>query len=432
MKNAAPVVGFAGLTHLGIVSSAAAAAKGMPTVAFDPDITLVARLEGGDLPIHEPGLPELIADNAERLDYTAAIADLARCDLIYVCPDVPTNDRGESDLSGLKPLLDAVAAAMRPDAVLVILSQVPPGFTRANAPQGRTVLCQVETLIFGLAVERAMKPERFIVGAADPSAPLPAALTTFLAAFGCPILPMRYESAELAKISINMFLVSSVSTTNTLAELCERIGADWGEIAPALKLDRRIGPYAYLAPGLGIAGGNLERDLATVKRFAAAHDTDAGIVDAWLANSRRRRDWVVDCLRREVMARQPAPVLAWLGLAYKVDTRSIKNSPSLTALSQLPDARIRAYDPAVAVDPSFHSRIEAASGALDACDGADALVIMTPWTEFRALDPKAVAARLKGKVVVDPFKVMDRKAAEDAGLAYHTLGQGTLAGGKNG
>ena len=238
-------VGFAGLTHLGIVSSTAAAAKGARTVAFDPDVALVNRLNAGDLPIHEPGLAELIAANADRIAYTADIHDLERCELIYVCPDVPTDDRGGSDLSGLKPLLDVVAAAMRPDAVLVILSQVPPGFTRANAPAGRIVYCQVETLIFGLAVERAMKPERFIVGCADPAAPLPPALTGFLGAFGCPILPMRYESAELAKISINMFRVSSVSTTNTLAGLCERIGADWSEIAPALKLDGRIGPYAY-------------------------------------------------------------------------------------------------------------------------------------------------------------------------------------------
>ena len=428
MSGKAPTLGFAGLTHLGIVSSAAAAAKGMPTVAFDPDKALVARLERGERPVHEPGLAELIAGNAERLAYTADIADLGRCDLIYFCPDVPTDDRGRSDLSSLRPLLDAVAAAIRPDAVLVILSQVPPGFTRVNAPKGRAVFCQVETLIFGLAVERAMAPERFIVGAADPSAPLPPALARYLGAFGCPVLPMRYESAELAKISINMFLVSSVSTTNTLAELCERIGADWGEIAPALRLDRRIGPYAYLDPGLGIAGGNLERDLATVQRLAEAHSTDAGVVSAWLANSRRRRDWVLDRLSEEVLKHRREPLLAWLGLAYKPDTLSTKNSPSLALLARLPDARIRAYDPAVAADPAFHPRLEAAKDPLDACSGADALVIMTPWTEFRSLDPVAIAGRLRGKIVIDPFQVLDGNAMRHARLAHHTLGRTARSG----
>src|SRR6202007_1428128 len=104
-------------------------------------------------------------------------------------------------------------------------------------------------------------------------------------AFGCPILPLRYESAELAKISINFCLVASIGVANTLAELCESIGADWAEIVPALRLDRRIGPHSYLSPGLGIAGGNLERDLRTVLDLAADRRADTGIVEAWIANS---------------------------------------------------------------------------------------------------------------------------------------------------
>src|SRR5208282_3885562 len=133
--------------------------------------------------------------------------------------------------------------------------QVPPGFTRgvARVPHERLIY-QVETLIFGRAVERALHPERFIVGCADPARPLPPAFAAFLASFGCPILPMRYESAELCKISINFFLVASISAANSLAELSEHIGAEWSEIMPALRLDKRIGPHAYIAPGLGIAG----------------------------------------------------------------------------------------------------------------------------------------------------------------------------------
>src|SRR5204862_7230882 len=144
---------------------------------------------------------------------------------------------------------------------------------------------QVETLVFGRAVARARHPERFMIGCAGPAKPLPARYRELLEAFGCPILPMRYESAELAKISINFCLVASIGVANTLAELCEAIGADWAEIIPALRLDRRIGPHSYLAPGLGIAGGNLERDLRTVLDLAAACHTDRGIEQAWTANS---------------------------------------------------------------------------------------------------------------------------------------------------
>ena len=187
---------------------------------------------------------------------------------------------------------------------------------------------QVETLVFGRAVERAMQPERYIIGCASPDQPLDARYSLLLGAFSCPILPMRYESAELAKISINMCLVASVTVANTLAELCENIGADWSEIVPALKLDRRIGPYSYLTPGLGIAGGNLERDLATVERLAAEHSTDASIVRAWTHNSRHRRDWAARTIRTALLNSKPEATIAVWGLAYKENTHSIKNSPS--------------------------------------------------------------------------------------------------------
>ena len=136
----------------------------------------------------------------------------------------------------LTALIGDVAATMRPDAIMVVLSQVPPGYTRAlGVLPPQRLYYQVETLVFGQAVERATKPERTIVGCADPAAPLDPRFRAVLDAFGCPILPMRYESAELAKISINCCLVASVTVGNTLAELCERIGADWSEIAPALE-----------------------------------------------------------------------------------------------------------------------------------------------------------------------------------------------------
>src|SRR5205807_2432451 len=147
-----------------------------------------------------------------------------------------------------------------------------PGFCRALSARLEPrlhLLYLVETLVFGNAVSRAIHPERFMVGCADPGQPLPAPLREYLEAFACPILPMRFESAELCKIAINCFLVSSVTTSNTLAEICENTGADWYEIAPALRLDKRIGLHAYLSPGLGIAGGNLERHLVTVLRLAA-------------------------------------------------------------------------------------------------------------------------------------------------------------------
>lgn len=415
-----PVIAYAGMTHLGLCSAIAAASKGFSTIGYTPDKSLAAALESGRLPVLEPNLDDLLAANRERIAFTADPARLQAADIVYVAPDVPTDDRGVSDLAPLDGLLELVLANTRHDAVIVVLSQVSPGFTRARQKPGRILYYQVETLIFGRAVERATLPERFIVGCADPTEPLPAALDVFLRAFGCPILPMRLESAELAKISINFCLVASISVANTLAELCESIGADWAEIVPSLKLDRRIGPYAYLAPGLGIAGGNLERDLATVLRFAEAHHTDAGVVSAWIANSRHRKGWSARTIKAELLDRVPDARLAVLGLAYKENTDSIKNSPAIACLKELEGRNIAVFDPAVR--GAVVSFATACPSAMDCASGADALMVLTPWPEFRDLDPVALAAVMRGRLIVDPYRVFRSDAALAAGFDYVTLG----------
>ena len=425
-------VGFAGMTHLGLVSAAGTCSKGFETVCFDADTNLIAALNDGELPVLEPGLDDMVAGNGERQVFTAEPLALGNCDVVYIAPDVPTDDTGASDLAGIEALIGDVVSHLNDDAILVILCQVPPGFTRSISFPADRLFYQVETLIFGRAVERATEPERFIVGCAAPDLPLPARYGSVLEAFGCPVLPMRYESAELAKISINMCLVASIGVANTMAEVCESVGADWQEIVPALKLDRRIGAYSYLAPGLGIAGGNLERDLATVLRLAERHDTDGGIVSAWLGNSRHRRDWAAHVLRDSVLAYESDALVAVWGLAYKENTHSVKNSPSLATLAQFPQNRFRVHDPAVAADAAGHKGVEGAASALDALSGARALAILTPWPEYRDIAPVDIAAALSGRTVIDPYRVLDGRACVEAGLDYFTLGMAPLAADEHG
>lgn len=416
-----PTIAYCGMTHLGLVSGTAAAAKGFPTVLFDPDPALVARLERAELPVSEPDLDATFAASRERITVTRDAADLARADVVYLAPDVPTDDTGASDLSAVERLLAIVRPALRDDATLVILSQVPPGFTRGIEGVRGPLHYQVETLVFGIALQRALEPERYIVGCADPEAPLPAAFRAYLEAFGCPILPMRYESAELAKISINMCLVASVGVANTMAEICEHVGADWSEIAPSLKLDRRIGAYSYLAPGLGLAGGNLERDLATVMRLGAAHGTDTGIVKAWVANSSWRKGWAARTLKARVLDANPKAKVAVLGLAYKQDTHSTKNSPSLAMLAELDGVDLTVHDPVV---PASASPVPAKAGAdpIETVRDADVLCIMTPWAAYKALDPVEIADVMRGRIVLDPYRVLDPLHARAAGLDWITLG----------
>ena len=423
-------IGFAGLSHLGIVSSVAAADQGFSVVGFDSDSSLCEQLSRGVLPIQEPGLVELLEQVSERISFTAFVEDLGSCELVYLSLDVDTDDTGRSDLDRLRLLMEQVMPTLRPGCTIVILSQVPPGFTRMMAAHHQLQISkrnyvlyyQVETLIFGRAVERAQRPERFILGSHNPG-DLSPPLAEFLGTFGCPILPMKYESAELTKISINMFLAISVSMSNCLAELCESVGADWSEITPALRLDRRIGEHAYLAPGLGIAGGNLERDLVSVVSMAREYGTDSDIVTSVIENSRYRRDWVLRQLHRMLPVPSESTIALW-GLAYKVDTKSTKNAPSLALVAALPGSCIRAYDPAV--DPvDVPEEVVRGTSPLDACHGADVLVVMTPWEEFRHVDLGKVRQGMKGDLIIDPFGLIESDHCAENGLKHRRIGVAT-------
>lgn len=415
-------IGFVGMTHLGLVSATGAAAKGFEVIGYDPDPALIARLQAGDLPVLEPGLQELLAANGCRQQFTNQIEKLRACDVVYIAPDVPTDDQGHSDLTEIKALIDKVIINLGADTILVILCQTPPGFTRSLPMPASRLYYQVETLIFGQAVQRMMEPERFIIGCADPKTPLPTSYRQWLEAFHCPILPMRYTSAELAKISINMCLVASISVANTLAEVCEEIDADWSEIVPALRLDRRIGPYSYLNPGLGIAGGNLERDLTTVLSLASAHGCDSGVVAAWVANSHHRKKWSFKALQAEVLDHKPEARIGVLGLAYKENTHSIKNSPALALLRCLDSpVSVIVHDPAVSA-AACGLAVAVATEPLQVAENADAIVIMTPWPIYKTLDPKALATRMTGHTIIDPYRVLQAQAVNAAGLDYVTLG----------
>jgi len=417
-----PRIAFAGMTHLGLCSAAAAASKGFSVLGFDPDKSVADSIAAGRLSVLEPGLDTLLIEQRARLAFAADPARLAECELIYVAWDVPTDDEGRSDLGGVERLLAQVQDAARADATIVVLSQVPPGFTRAHRKPDRALYYQVETLVFGRAVERALTPERIILGCADPRAPLPPALSTYLGAFGCPILPMTYESAELCKISINCCLAASISVANTLAELCERVGADWSEIAPALRLDARIGPQAYLAPGLGIGGGNIERDLASVVRLAAQFRTNGAVVESFIANSAHRKDWAIRTLREALLDAAPNATIGVLGLAYKQNTRSIKNSPALALIGHLAGCTVRVFDPAVPASAVSHPRLVAAADPLDAARDADALAVMTPWPVFRELDSAALAKRMRGRLLLDPYRLFDPEETRRAGFDHRVLG----------
>jgi UDPglucose 6-dehydrogenase len=189
-----------------------------------------------------------------------------------------------------------------------------------------------------------------------------------------------------------------------------------------LRLDRRIGAYAYISPGMGISGGNLERDLATFNSFGDALGTSIGVVRAWQHNSGYRRNWALRTLHATVLSRLADPLIAVLGLAYKENTDSVKNSPAVALIEALQPFHVRAFDPVAAPREEWHPALTASLDSMAACDGADVVLIMTPWPEFRGIDVTRLAKALRGNVVIDPYGMLDRRSAIAAGLEYYRIG----------
>ena len=264
-----PIVGFCGMSHLGISSASASISNGFQTICFDTDKEKIKNLKNSIISINEPNLKEVMDANRDLINFTSNFKTLINCNIIYISLDIKTDDKGNSDLEEIKCLINKVLHNLNRDAVLIILSQVSPGFTRSYYKKFNNIFYQVETLIFGKAYERAMYPERYIIGCRNPHQHLPDSLITFLEKSNCPILKMSFESAELTKIAINMCLISSITMSNKMSEICESLGANWNEIIPALRLDKRIGKHSYINAELGISGGNLERDIATTIKIAS-------------------------------------------------------------------------------------------------------------------------------------------------------------------
>jgi UDPglucose 6-dehydrogenase len=401
-------VAYFGLSHLGIVSAISLASKRINCVGVDLDTELIKRLGKQEWPINEPGLDE--ANDAAKgfISFSSDLASLKTCDIVYISQDVPTDDFGRSDLSGVERLVNLAAQNIPRESRIVILCQVPPGFTLRMKKYHSKISYQVETLVFGQAFSRAVTPERIIVGMDNPEIPLDANLAYVLGQFSCPILVMNYESAEFTKISINAFLAASITTTNSLNEIAKSIGADWDSVKQALQLDRRIGPFAYLKPGLGIAGGNIERDLQTLDELGSVISTETGLFRTFLSNSQHQKKWILEAISSLISATNPKVSIGILGIAYKENTHSTKNAMSLAVIAEFSQNIVGVYDPLASLPEAF-SAIRIFNSALECITESDVIVIMTPWEEFSHLDFSFISEeKMKSFKVIDPYGIINR------------------------
>ena len=416
------IIGIAGLSHLGIVTAAGLAEKGFHIIAWDPDPVKLESLKLGQTDILEPQLIELLAKNITNISFVKNPSEMKAAELVYIATDTPTNDKGSPDLSLINTITNEVIKSLNNNGVLTILSQVPPGYTSNIQLPKERLFYQVETLIFGEAIKRFLAPERFIIGCDETKKEIHPILLKVLEKFQCPILTIGYSSAELAKISINSILASQVSTTNMISALCESIGANWQDIIPALQLDKRIGKNAYLNPGLGLSGGNLERDLNVLDNLTTKHQIENTQIQAWFKNSKFQKDWLYRKLKSLVLDNHQNPKIAVLGLAYKENTDSTKNSSAIHFLNQIRGHNIYIHDPIVKLSQSpWLKQVENSDQAIE---NADVLILSTPWPEYQNLEIKKLYSLMKRPIIIDPLSFFTNQHPERHGFQWARLGVG--------
>ena len=415
------IIGYVGMSHLGLNYAVATANKNFQVCCFDSSIENIKILKKKKSPVYEKNLETNIKKNFSKLNFTNEIKNIFKCDIVFISQDVPTNNQGKSNLDTVNKLIKLVIKNLNKKAILVILCQVPPGFCRNIDWPKNQLYYQVETLIFGKALERPFFPERFIIGSDRNNNKISQVYKNYLKVFKCPIINMSYESAELAKISINIYLISTVTTSNILSEICEKINANWKDIIPSLQLDKRIGKFAYLNPGLGISGGNLERDLNTLFELQKKNNLYNQFIKNLKQYSSLRKNWVSKYVDK-ISKKNNLKKISILGLAYKRDTHSIKNSPAFTLISKLNKYKLKVFDPIVKV-PFKNQNIKICKSAEDAINGTDLLIITTPWESFKKINLDFIKNKISLKIVIDPFSILNRQKLFKKGIRQIVMGE---------
>lgn len=393
-------IGFLGITHLGLVSMVAFASKGHMVVGHDEDIELILNLKKNSLLIEEPDLLENFEKYRRNIQIADNLKEILKCDVIYISADVKTDKDGRSDITQIIRYIDTLLENLNKNQIMVILCQIPPGFSRKYINRHKNLYYQVETLIFGQALERAIYPERIIIGSEKRE--INPIYRNLLQTFDCPLVITDFETAELTKIAINLYLANTVNLTNALSEFAVSIGATWQDIKIALQLDKRIGTQAYLNPGLGLSGGNIERDLTTLHSMTLPNSPLHELIELIKANSSHHRDWLLKKTLENLD--QEKGKVSLLGVTYKSNTNSLKNSVAMELLQQIKDREIAFYDPSKP-DVSADFRHMNSDSLIECLEGSKILIIGTAWDHFLGIEKEIIKAGIVR--VIDPFGMLD-------------------------
>jgi UDPglucose 6-dehydrogenase len=414
-----------GTGYVGTANAVGFAELGCDVVGFDTDVSRLRALNAGIPPYREEGLAERLTRHIQsgRLCFVpevrSAIEDAA---FIVIAVGTPSREDGSADLSALDLAVEALRQSAREPAVVVLRSTVPPGTSdrvAARLPGGIELLYCPEFLREGNAVYDFLNPDRTIIGASSSDAA--ASYAALVDGLEAPVMVTSRCDAELIKGAANAFLALKISFANEVANLCTRLDADARNVLRGIGSDRRIGE-AYLTPGIGFGGPCFEKDVQSLKHVARRSGAPSHLLEATLRVNEAQPRKIVDALERELGVLHGRHIGVW-GLAFKAGTDDLRSSLALPILADLGarGATATAYDPAIE-SAELPGRTTLARSAMDAAQ-ADALLVLTEWPEFCNVDPGALAASLRYRIVVDGRNVLDGERLARHGIRYRGVGR---------
>jgi UDPglucose 6-dehydrogenase len=425
-----------GAGYVGLVSGACFAELGHTVTCVDKDAAKIDALRSGRMPIYEPGLAELVARNVGegRLSFTAALSDAAAA-AVFIAVGTPSRPAdGLADLSYVYQAAREIAQTVRGYAVIVTKSTVPVGtgdeiqriIADIRPDADLSVVSNPEFLREGAAIQDFMAPDRIVIGTDDARArEIMNEIYRPLAEKGTPILHTARRGAELIKYAANAFLATKITFINEIADLCEQANADVEEVAQGIGLDPRIGPK-FLSAGPGYGGSCFPKDLLALLKAGLDFGVPIRSIETIISiNDQRKRAMV-----RKVIAACGGSIrgkrIAVLGLTFKAETDDLRESPAVSIITALQDAgaKVRAYDPqGMAHARSILNGVEYASDAYAFADGAEALVVMTEWSEFKEMDLTRIKALLQRPILIDLRNIFRPEAMVKHGFTYVSVGR---------
>ncbi len=425
-----------GTGYVGLVVGACLAENGNEVVCVDKDKAKISALQRGRIPIYEPGLEELVCRNRneKRLRFTTALSRAVRsAQVIFIAVGTPAGEDGSADLRHVLNVAKDLARSMNGYKVIVTKSTVPVGtatrireVVRPETTHPFSVVSNPEFLKQGNAINDFMKPDRVVIGAEDPrAAELMKELYSPLTRTGAPIMVMDCASAELSKYAANAMLATRISFMNEMSNICERFSADVDQIRRAISADSRIGS-SFLFPGVGYGGSCFPKDVKALLRFSAKEGYKPKLLEAVESVNELQKGRLVTKMESYFDTLKGKTIAVW-GLAFKPKTDDMREAPSITIINKLLSlgARVQAYDPeaVTAGKKIFKSRVVFTKRSYDALTGADALVVVSEWSEFREPDFLRMRKMMRAPVIFDGRNLYAPEYMQAMGFTYISIGR---------